>query len=169
MAWCGQNSLHLKQAQQRWLFHGYTEPSFFTNTPIEHRSIQTQLVVQRSGSIYTSNCTVVGQLTSMVLHALPAGKRPFQGGFCPANSAGVPAGLCTCRVQKVPSQDRYTGGVHKNIGTMQGTAGMPRDPLSGQPGGWTRDQGKGTMQGIAFIRRYTHSPVRMPGCRKKKT
>lgn len=47
MAWCGQNSLHLKQEQQRWLLYGYTRPSFFTNTPIEHMSMQTRLCLQR--------------------------------------------------------------------------------------------------------------------------
>ena len=73
MAWCGQNSLHLKQEQQRWLFNGNTSPLTFANTPIEHISMQTQLFPHRSGSIYTSNCTVDDQLTSMVWHTVPAG------------------------------------------------------------------------------------------------
>jgi hypothetical protein len=125
MAWCGQNSLHLKQAQQRWLFHGYTEPSFFTNTPIEHRSIQTQLVVQRSGSIYTSNCTVVGQLTSMVYHTVPAGKRPLNGGLSGGRGEspvgrGSPADRIPCGI--------VISGVHKNIGMVSNKSALPSCP-----------------------------------------
>jgi hypothetical protein len=88
MAWCGQNSLHLKQEQQRWLLYGYTTPSFFTKTPIEHMSMQTQLNPQRSGSRYTSNSTVVGRLTSMRWFTVPAGDTAA-GFFAPARRAGT--------------------------------------------------------------------------------
>lgn len=64
MAWFWQNSLHLKQ-QQMWLLYGYTRPSFFTKTPLGHLSTQTQLKLQRSGSMYTPACTDAGRLTSI--------------------------------------------------------------------------------------------------------
>jgi len=95
MAWCGQNSLHLKQEQQRWLFSGYTSPFTFANTPIEHISMQTQLFPHRSGSIYTSNSTVDDQLASIVLHTVPAGNAAFERETIPLTPVRGPAVLQT--------------------------------------------------------------------------
>ncbi len=122
MAWWGQNSLHLKQQQQTWLFTGYTDPSSFPNTPMEHISIQTQLFPQRFRVDIYLNLEGCRQADFHGRSRSRPGMRPKETEVVRITAAGV---YTTSRRRQSPVYEFLIPNAHINFGTLLRSRSFP--------------------------------------------